>query len=352
MTTGKLAYRRLLTGAVAVASTATLAIVVPAHAATTRYEAEAATISQGTVDADHAGFTGTGFVNYDNAAGSAVEFTVPAAEAQNVTLTFRYANGTTTDRPLDVTVNGARAATGVAFNGTGSWTTWQTRNVTAGLAAGENRIRATATTANGGPNLDSLSVDGATTPPPPTGTDRSSAVVASTMARETPAQFGGWGYIQALTLWGFYLNYQRTHNPKIIAYIRAWADRFVKSDGSIDQSFGNLDSMQGGNVLLLLYKETGATRYRTAAQKIRNRLKTYPRTGDGGWWHSTSASRKNQLWGDGVFMVLPQLIRYGQWVGDTTSWGSQRPACRVRISIRQGAGRAAGGVTTQTSPIG
>jgi unsaturated rhamnogalacturonyl hydrolase len=315
MTTRKLA-RALVAGAVAAASAATLAVVVPAHAAATLYEAESATVARGTIDADHAGFTGSGFVNYDNVSGSYVEFTVTAAAAQNATLTFRYANGTSANRPLTVTVNGTAAASDVAFAGTGSWTTWQTKNVTVSLAAGDNTIRATATTANGGPNLDSLSVDGATSEPPPTGTDWSSAVVASTMARETPAQFGGWGYIQALTLWGFYLNYQRTHDPKIMPYIRAWADRFVKADGSVDQSFGNLDSMQGGNILLLLYRETGVAKYRTAAQKIRDRLKTYPRTSDGGWWHSTSASRRNQLWGDGVFMVLPQLIRYGQWVGD------------------------------------
>ena len=296
--------------------TATLGWAVPASAAATLYEAESATISQGTVDSDHAGFTGTGFVNYNNVTASYVEFTVTAAEAQNVTLAFRYANGTATNRPMDVTVNGTSAAAGVAFPGTGAWTTWQTRSVTASLTAGENRIRATATTANGGPNLDSLSVDGSVQPPDPTG-DWASEVVRSTMERQTPAQFGGWGYIQGLTLWGFYLNYLRTHDAKIMPYIRAWADRFVSSDGSIGQSFGNLDSMQSGNVLLLLYHETGAAKYRTAAQKIRTRLNTYPRTRDGGWWHSTSASRKNQLWGDGVFMVLTFLIRYGQWVGDT-----------------------------------
>src|SRR2546423_7983685 len=108
--------RRLFVGAVVVASmTATLGMVVPAAAAATLYEAESATIAQGTVDSDHAGFTGSGFVNYNNVTGSYVEFTVTAAEAQNVTLTFRYANGTTTNRPLDVTVNGAGAAAGVAF---------------------------------------------------------------------------------------------------------------------------------------------------------------------------------------------------------------------------------------------
>lgn len=127
-------------------------------AAGTRYQAENATISQGVVESNHAGFTGTGFVNMDNAVGSSVEWTVTAAQAGAATLTIRFANGTTTNRPMDLTVNGATAAAGLSFAGTGAWTTWQTRTFTANLVAGTNTIRATATTANGGPNLDYLEV--------------------------------------------------------------------------------------------------------------------------------------------------------------------------------------------------
>jgi polygalacturonase len=130
----------------------------PIGAPANRYEAENATISAGVVESNHAGFSGTGFVNYDNAVGSFVEFTVNAAAAGSATLAFRFANGTTTDRPMTITVNGTAVATGLSFAGTGAWTTWQTRTVAVTLAAGTNRIRATATTANGGPNLDYLEV--------------------------------------------------------------------------------------------------------------------------------------------------------------------------------------------------
>jgi len=121
-------------------------------APTPEFQAENATISQGVVESNHAGFTGTGFVNYDNASGSYVEFSVPITAAGSFTLEFRYANGTTTNRPLSV--NG----TAVDFPGTGAWTTWQTRSVTMNLQSGNNPIRATATTAGGGPNLDKLTV--------------------------------------------------------------------------------------------------------------------------------------------------------------------------------------------------
>ncbi|MFI7114564.1 glycosyl hydrolase family 28 protein [Nonomuraea sp. NPDC050227] len=123
-----------------------------------RYEAEDATISQGAAESDHAGYSGTGFVNYDNLIGSYVEFTVNAAAAGHATLTLRYANGTTSDRPMDIAVNGIVVAPGKSFPGTGAWSTWRTTAIAAPLRAGGNSVRATAVTAAGGPNLDYLEV--------------------------------------------------------------------------------------------------------------------------------------------------------------------------------------------------
>ncbi|MEV0351026.1 fibronectin type III domain-containing protein [Nonomuraea sp. NPDC050680] len=121
------------------------------------YQAEDATISQGVVESNHDGYTGTGFVNYDNLTGSYVEWTVNAPVAGAVTLELRYANGTTVNRPMSITVNGGAAVTR-DFNGTGDWDTWQTSTLTVTLAQGANKIRATATTANGGPNADRISI--------------------------------------------------------------------------------------------------------------------------------------------------------------------------------------------------
>jgi exo-1,4-beta-D-glucosaminidase len=123
-----------------------------------RVEAENATISQGLVESNHAGFSGTGFVNYDNVVGSFVEFTVNAAAAGPAAVRIRYANGTAVNRPMDILVNGTTAAAGVTFPGTGAWPTWATNTLTLNLQAGPNTIRARATTANGGPNVDYLEV--------------------------------------------------------------------------------------------------------------------------------------------------------------------------------------------------
>jgi glucose/arabinose dehydrogenase len=128
----------------------------PAAAAATTYEAEDATIAQGVVESNHTGYSGRGFVNYDNVTGSYVEWTVNGPGS--VDLILRYANGTTANRPMTFAVNGTVVADAVPFNGTGTWDTWQTATIKATLAAGANKIRATATTANGGPNADNLTV--------------------------------------------------------------------------------------------------------------------------------------------------------------------------------------------------
>ncbi|WP_405670385.1 PQQ-dependent sugar dehydrogenase [Streptomyces sp. NBC_01530] len=136
--------------------------------AATDYQAENAQISQGTVATNHTGYTGTGFVDYTNVRGSSVEFTVSAASAGTSAVTFRYANGTSVDRPMDISVGGTVVASGVSFPATADWNSWTTKTVNVPLAAGSDKIRATATTANGGPNLDRISVDAAADAQAPT----------------------------------------------------------------------------------------------------------------------------------------------------------------------------------------
>nr|WSX75465.1 PQQ-dependent sugar dehydrogenase [Streptomyces sp. NBC_00899] len=132
------------------------------------YQAEDATISQGAIATNHTGYTGTGFVDLTNVAGSYLQITVSAATAGSTSLAFRYANGTTTDRPMTVTVNGVTIAAALSFPPTADWNTWATKTVNASLLAGTNTVRATSNTADGGPNLDKLTVGVAADTQPPT----------------------------------------------------------------------------------------------------------------------------------------------------------------------------------------
>jgi unsaturated rhamnogalacturonyl hydrolase len=149
--------------------------------------------------------------------------------------------------------------------------------------------------------------------------DYSKLVADNKEASTTPANLGGWSYTEGLFLWGTYLIYKRTGDKKYLTYMKSWADRFVDSSGKLNNGLGSLDSMRSGTVLIALAREyPGDARYKKAATQIRNRLKSFPRTkkdGDpGAFWHATS--RQNQLWADGVFMVLPFLLYYGQTVGE------------------------------------
>ena len=56
-----------------------------------------------------------------------------------------------------ISVNGGTPVT-VSFPPTANWDTWATASITVSLTAGTDTVRATATGAAGGPNLDSLDV--------------------------------------------------------------------------------------------------------------------------------------------------------------------------------------------------
>lgn len=117
-------------------------------------QAETCTISQGVVESNHLNFTGTGFVNGDNVAGSYVECAVTGPATSIV---VRYSNGTTTARPMDVSVDGAGAGT-IPGSSTTNWDTWANATVTVSIGSGAHTVRLTATTANGGPNLDRITL--------------------------------------------------------------------------------------------------------------------------------------------------------------------------------------------------
>ncbi|OON72613.1 hypothetical protein B1H18_28995 [Streptomyces tsukubensis] len=260
------------------------------------------------VASGNSGYTGGGYLAFAARSGAYAQWTVEAAGHGRQELSFRYASEGTTERPLSLTVNG-RTVAGSLFPPTGGASHWRTVTVRAALRSGVNTVRVTTTSAAGGPALDWLAVGTWRR----ADTDWSTAVVGSTMSRFTPARLGGWGYPQGLYLQGQYLVHKRSGDPEQLAYIKAWADRFVDADGAIGVTFDSLDSVQPGNLLLLLYAETGDERYATAARTIKTWLDTYPRTGDGAFWHALY--RRQQLWGDGTFMVLPFLLRYGELFG-------------------------------------
>ncbi len=132
----------------------------------TTYQAENYTAQSGvTTASNHAGFTGSGFVDYGGNGTWAEWNNVSASAAGTATISFRYANRDNSQRNCLLTVNGVSAGT-VAMPGTGSWSVWNTTAIISiNLNSGNNTIRLTANTNIGGPNLDNFDVTLSTAPP-------------------------------------------------------------------------------------------------------------------------------------------------------------------------------------------
>jgi len=121
------------------------------------YQAESATFSGPVLVTDVPGFTGTGYLDYQNANNDYIEWKVTIPVTGSYTARFRYALGPAGNRSLRITVDAVQVDPSLDFFSTGSWseTKWATLDLP--LSAGLRRIRATAI-GSSGPNIDALSV--------------------------------------------------------------------------------------------------------------------------------------------------------------------------------------------------
>lgn len=115
---------------------------------------------EGTVDNNNAGFTGYGFANGTNAVGSGINWSIQIGQAGTYLFTWRFANGATSSRTADLRVDGSTAVSAIAFDPTGSWTSWSEISRSVVLDAGTHWIRLEPTTSNGLANIDYLMVTG------------------------------------------------------------------------------------------------------------------------------------------------------------------------------------------------
>lgn len=134
-------------------------VQVPPDPTSVRYYAVDAVFYDSWEETLNPGFEGTAYVNYNNAVGSYIEWTVNVSESGNYNVGFRYANGTDADRITRITVNGAKECYNMSFNGTGAWTSWNVNNIVLNLKEGENKIKAYSVTSDGGPNMDYIEVE-------------------------------------------------------------------------------------------------------------------------------------------------------------------------------------------------
>lgn len=125
----------------------------------------------------------------------------------------------------------------------------------------------------------------------------------STMAR-FPALADEWNYPWGLVLRGVEQVWRTTGDDQYFAYIQSNIDRFVQPDGTIrgyrvDEY--NVDRLNTGKALFLLYEKTGAAKYKRALDLLHSQLATHPRTPSNGLWHKQIYP--NQMWLDGIYMA-------------------------------------------------
>jgi unsaturated rhamnogalacturonyl hydrolase len=130
-----------------------------------------------------------------------------------------------------------------------------------------------------------------------------------------------WSYDQGVVLKGMEGLWLNTADGRYFRFIQQSIDRFVNDDGTI-RTYAideyNIDNINNGRILLLLYNVTGQEKYRKAAALLREQLKTQPRTSDGGFWHKKIYPY--QMWLDGLYMGEPFYAEYAAMFHDDAAF--------------------------------
>lgn len=127
-----------------------------------------------------------------------------------------------------------------------------------------------------------------------------------------------WSYDMGVILKGFEGLWRNTGNVKYYNYIQKQMDVFINDDGSIKTykpDEYNIDHINNGKLVLLLYKVLQKEKYLKAAKLLKEQLKTHPRTNEGGFWHKKIYPY--QMWLDGLYMGTPFYAEYADLMHET-----------------------------------
>jgi unsaturated rhamnogalacturonyl hydrolase len=130
-----------------------------------------------------------------------------------------------------------------------------------------------------------------------------------------------WRYDQGVILKGIEGIWNATGNADYFRYIQKSMDFYVQEDGSIKgykpDEF-NIDHVNNGKNLLLLYRVTGKAKYKKAVDLLRQQLREHPRTSQGGFWHKNIYP--SQMWLDGLYMGQPFYAEYAALFHEDTAF--------------------------------
>ncbi|MET0635694.1 MAG: glycoside hydrolase family 88 protein [Chitinophagaceae bacterium] len=133
-------------------------------------------------------------------------------------------------------------------------------------------------------------------------------------------KFAKWRYDQGVILKGIEAVWNLNGDRKYFDYIRRSMDFYVDEDGTIrgyDVLDYNLDHLNNGRLLLTLFRVTKKEKYKKAADRLFEQLRSQPRNNVGGFWHKKIYP--SQMWLDGLYMAAPFYAEYASlFRSDTT----------------------------------
>ena len=145
------------------------------------------------------------------------------------------------------------------------------------------------------------------------GTPEWSVRMAESVMKRHPLLAKKWAYEWGVVLKSIEQVWLKTNDDRYYDYIKRNIDEFVDPEGDIKTyrlDEYNLDQINTGKLLFLLYNTTGDERYRKAAYLLRKQLETHPRTSEGGFWHKQIYP--HQMWLDGIYMAGPFYAKFAK----------------------------------------
>lgn len=121
----------------------------------------------------------------------------------------------------------------------------------------------------------------------------------------------GWNYVDGCMILAMIETWKTTGAKKYLTFAESYISHRVKEDGTIagyrPEEY-NIDNVNAGKTLFLLYDITGKEKYKKAADLVYSQLLGQPRTFEGNFWHKKIYP--NQVWLDGMYMGQPFYMEY------------------------------------------
>lgn len=125
----------------------------------TIYEAETNTIlTEAIVENLYSDYTGSGYVNFEADSGASVQWNniiIGIEGTKDIRIRYALESGT---RYLDVYLNDQKVVSDLAFEATGSWSTWADKSIQIPMSIGNNNVLKLVTTGTEGPNIDHINL--------------------------------------------------------------------------------------------------------------------------------------------------------------------------------------------------